>query len=292
VMTVHDFKPVCPSYLAYTESAPCRRCVTGHPGHVVVHRCIRNSLTASMVAAAEAVLTRTRNLYHRINAFVVPSEHRVNVLVEGGLPADRMHMIPNFVADEQFGVSNSSSEGRDPLVLFVGRLEEAKGIEVLLDAARRVAPGVEVEIVVIGTGPLERDVQNAAREGGVRYLGPQRWSEIAELMDRACALVVPSLCEENCPMVVLEAGARGCPVVASDRGGLTEMVNHGKDGLLFPAGDSFLLAQNISSLASNKLLREQLSVARRNRTRECYTADTHYPRLLKAYSAAGIVAAP
>lgn len=281
VMTVHDFKPVCPSYLAYTEGAPCRRCVTGHPGHVIAHRCIKDSFAASTVAAAEALLTRTRHLYHRIDAFIVPSKHRVDVLVEGGLPADRMHVIPNFVADEQFGELGQLSKARAPMALFVGRLEEAKGIEVLLAAARRVA--AEVEVVVVGQGPLKRDVQDADRDGVVRYLGPRDWNEIAGLMDRSCALVVPSLCEENCPMVVLEAGARGCPVIASDRGGLTELVSHGKDGFLFPAGDSRLLAESMLLLASNTELCDQMSVNRHLRTIEYYAADTYYLRLCEIY---------
>jgi len=282
VMTVHDFKPVCPSYLAYTEHAPCRRCVTGHPGHVIAHRCIKDSLAASTVAAAEALFTRTRRLYHRIDAFIVPSKHRVEVLVEGGLPGDRMHLIPNFVADEQFGKLDGSLKARSPMVLFVGRLEEAKGINVLLAAARRVA--AEIEVVVVGQGPLERDVQDAHRDGAVSYLGSRDWNEIAGLMDRACALVIPSLCEENCPMVVLEAGARGCPVIASDRGGLTELVSDGEDGLLFPADDICALTEALNLIVSNKALRDRLSVARFTRTIEHNTTRTHYDSLLHVYN--------
>jgi glycosyltransferase involved in cell wall biosynthesis len=259
VMTVHDFKPVCPSYLAYTEHAPCRRCVTGHPGHVIAHRCIKNSRAASTVAAVEALLTRSRRMYHLIDAFIVPSKHCVEVLVEGGLPANRMHMIPNFVADEQFREPGERTEARAPMALFVGRLEEAKGIDVLLAAARLVAD--EIDVVVVGEGPLQRDVQDADRAGSVRYLGRREWSEIAGLMDRASALVVPSLWEENCPMVVLEAGARGCPVIASDRGGLKELISHGHDGLLFPAGHTGALAAALLKLGRDVALSDQLGRA-------------------------------
>jgi glycosyltransferase involved in cell wall biosynthesis len=278
---VHDFKPVCPSYLAYTEHAPCRRCVTGHPGHVIAHRCVKDSAAASMVAAAEALLTRTRHLYDRIDAFVVPSRHRIDVLVEGGLRADRMHMIPNFVADEQFGESSELSKPRSPMVLFVGRLEEAKGIEVLLAAARRVA--AEIEVVVVGQGPLERDVQDAHSEGAVSYLESRDWDGIAGLMDRACALVVPSLCEENCPMVVLEAGARGCPVIASDRGGLTELVSHNKDGLLFPAGDLEALACAMLTVSQDGALSERLGQACHARIVKHNTSKTYLDSLLGVY---------
>jgi glycosyltransferase involved in cell wall biosynthesis len=198
-------------------------------------------------------------MYHLIDAFIVPSKHCVEVLVEGGLPANRMHMIPNFVADEQFREPGERTEARAPMALFVGRLEEAKGIDVLLAAARLVAD--EIDVVVVGEGPLQRDVQDADRAGSVRYLGRREWSEIAGLMDRASALVVPSLWEENCPMVVLEAGARGCPVIASDRGGLKELISHGHDGLLFPAGHTGALAAALLKLGRDVALSDQLGRA-------------------------------
>ena len=279
VLTVHDFKPVCPSYLAYIDNAPCRRCITGHPGHVIAHRCIKGSRAASAVAAAEALFTRVRRSYDRIDAFVVPSKHRIGVLVEGVMPANRMHFIPNFVADEQFRPYQELPGRRIPMALFVGRLEEAKGIDVLLAAARRIATAME--IVVVGAGPLQGQVEKAHGDGIVRYLGPCGWSEIAELMDRASALVVPSLSEENCPMVVLEAGARGCPVVASDRGGLTELVDHDSDLLLFPAGDPNALAEFVLGLARNEV--DRLGRARYLRTAQQNTAGAYLDLLMHVY---------
>jgi len=281
VLTVHDYKPVCPSYLAYTDHAPCRRCVTGHPGHVIAHRCIKGSRAASAVAAVEALFTRAHGSYDRVDAFVVPSKHCLGILVEGGLAADRMHFIPNFVADEQFRASEALRPQRTPMALFIGRLEETKGIEVLLAVARRVSTAIE--IVIVGEGALQHQVEDAHRNGIVRYLGRCGWTEIAGLMDHACALVVPSLWEENCPMVVLEAGARGCPVVASDRGGLTELVDHGRDGLLFPAGDANALAELLLGLIGTEGLPERLGRVRYLRTAKHYTARAYLDSLMHVY---------
>jgi glycosyltransferase involved in cell wall biosynthesis len=202
-------------------------------------------------------------------------------MVEGGLPADRMHVIPNFVANDQFREEPDREATDPPMVLFVGRLEEVKGIRVLLEAARTVAP--EVEVIVVGHGLLEAEVEKAACEGTVHYLGRRDWREIAQLMDRARAVVVPSLWEENCPMVVLEAGARGCPLIASDRGGLTELVTDGEDGLLFPAGDVEALVESIRSLVSDTELWRKVMSARRLRTNAYYSAAAHYPQLLQTY---------
>src|ERR1700685_921599 len=209
VMTLHDYKPVCPSYVLYTDDAPCHRCGTGHPGHAIAHRCIKGSRAASAVGTVEAMLGRARGTYDRVDAFISPSRSLVDVMVEGRLPAERMHVIPNFVADEQFRDLSTREVVSPPIVLFVGRLEEVKGVRILLEAARMLTP--EIEVTVVGQGPLETEVQNAERDGLVRYLGTRDWREIAQLMDRARALVVPSLWEENCLMVCLVAGARECP---------------------------------------------------------------------------------
>jgi glycosyltransferase involved in cell wall biosynthesis len=284
VMTLHDYKPVCPSYVLYTDQAPCHRCVKGNPTHAIVHRCIKGSRAASAVAATEAVLTRARGLYGRIDAFISPSRYLADVMVDGGLPASRMHVIPNFVADEQFREPGSMQERDHPMVLFVGRLEEVKGIRVLLTAAKEIAS--EVEVVVVGSGPLEHEVRQAEREGLVRYDGRRDWKEIAQLMDRARALIVPSLWEENCPMVILEAGARRCPIIASNRGGLAELVTDGQDGLLFPAGNCEALAQRIRLLILNEDLYYRAQEARHLRTTDCYSAWSHYPRLLEVYEIA------
>jgi glycosyltransferase involved in cell wall biosynthesis len=284
VMTLHDYKPVCPSYVLFTDGAPCHRCVTGNPGHAIAHRCIKGSRAASAVGAAEALFARTRRLYESIDAFISPSQYLADVMVEGGLPAERMHVIPNFVADEQFRDDSPREIGDPPMVLFVGRLEEVKGVRVLLEAARLVAP--EIEVVVVGQGPLEAEVRQAEHEGVVRYLGRQDWNEIARLMDRARALVIPSLWEENCPMVILEAGARECPVIGSDRGGLRELISHGKDGLLFTPGDGEALSRALIELSRDAALFTRMSHARHARTLTQNTTTTYLAALLKVYGKA------
>jgi glycosyltransferase involved in cell wall biosynthesis len=283
VMTLHDYKPVCPSYVLYTDEAPCHRCVKGNPTHAIVHRCIKGSRAASAVAATEALLTRVRGIYGRIDAFIAPSRHLAEVMVEGGLPASRMHVIPNFVADEQFREPGLKQLDNPPTVLFVGRLEEVKGLRVLLAAARETASAATV--VVVGSGPLEHEVRQAENEGIVRYMGQRGWEQIAEMMDSASALVVPSLWEENCPMVVLEAGARGCPVIASDRGGLRELVSDGVDGLLTMPGDSQRLAAAIRRITADALLCQRLGHERWARARLHNEAKAHLEPLLALYEA-------
>jgi glycosyltransferase involved in cell wall biosynthesis len=277
VLTLHDYKPVCPSYELFTEGAPCRRCVGRPPLGVIRHRCIRGSLPASALAAAEAALTRVRRSYHRVDRLIAPSRFMAGVLAAGGFDPRRIDVLPNFVPAPGPAPGRASDP---PLFLYVGRLEEVKGVDVLLDAwAAGTPPG---RLAVVGRGPLEDRVRAAP---GVEHLGFRPPAEVARLMAEARALVFPSVWEENCPMVVLEAQAAGLPVLGTDRGGLPELVADGVHGLLVPAGEPAVLRAGLERLATDPELARRLGAAGRERA-AAHAPAAHLERLLGVYAAA------
>src|SRR3954470_15803792 len=97
VMTLHDYKPVCPNYRLFTDGAPCTRCLSGRYLEVVRHRCLEGSRWRSVAAAADAYAARARGLYDRVDRFLAPSAFLRDRVVEGGLPADRVRVLPNPV---------------------------------------------------------------------------------------------------------------------------------------------------------------------------------------------------
>ena len=278
VLTLHDYKPVCPSYELFTEGAPCRRCVGRAPIGVLRHRCIRGSLPASGLAAVEAVVTRVRRTYHRVDRLVAPSRFMAGVLAEGGFDPARIDVLANFVPAP--GPAPAPPIAGPPRFLYVGRLEAVKGVDVLLDAwAAGPAPGT---LTVVGRGPLEDRVKAAP---GVEYLGFRPPEEVRRLMAAARALVFPSVWEENCPMVVLEAQAAGLPVLGTDRGGLPELVTDGVHGLLVPAGDPRALRAGLERLAADPAGARRLGEAGRERVAANAPA-AHLERLLRIYETA------
>ena len=141
----------------------------------------------------------------------------------------------------------------EPRLLCVGRLVAIKGHEVLLGAfaeARRSVPGLELEIA--GNGPLHEELEAQARRlevaDAVTFAG--RVAPIAPAYERAAVVVVPSL-GEGFGMVALEAAERGRAVIASKIGGLPEIVDDGRTGLLAPAGDVETLTGAIVELMSD-----------------------------------------
>jgi glycosyltransferase involved in cell wall biosynthesis len=283
VMTLHDYKPVCPAYLLYTNGAPCRRCVQGSPVNCTLHECIKGSRAASAVGSAEAAMARTRRTYDRISAFVAPSKFMAETMRAGGVGAGRLHVIPNFMDPDELP---RTAEGQQGYFVFAGRVEELKGIDVLLEAVRRRSPDA-APVRVFGAGPLEGAVRAAGREGvPIEYAGTRTREELLRVLDRAIALVLPSVCEENCPMSVLEARARGIPIVCSDLGGLPELVEDGRDGLLFQGGDAGALARCLDEAEAAGDRAADWGAHGHERLLRENSPERHYDALMEVYAEA------
>ncbi len=282
VMTLHDYKPVCPNYRLYAGDAPCTRCLSGRYAQVVRHRCLEGSRWRSVAAAADAYLGRARDVYGGVSAFVAPSAFLRDRVVEGGLPPERLHVLPNPVLAA--GAPRGEPAPGDP-VLFAGRLVAEKGPATLLDAARLLPPGVRVRIV--GSGRLEAEVRARVAVQGlpVDLAGPTDPAGVAAQLRSAACAVVPSLWWENCPMVVLEAGAQGVPVVASAVGGVPELVADGETGLLVPPGDARALAAALTRLAGDPAEAAAMGKAAWERVRDRHDPADHVDALLGLYDA-------
>jgi len=123
--------------------------------------------------------------------------------------------------------------------LYVGRLHAAKGVDVLLNALDEVAKSFEFELNILGGG----QEANLLRErfgdrGWCRFHGHVTQQQVSNFMQGSDVLCVPSIWRENSPGVVIHALSQGLPVIGSDKGGIPELVNHERNGLLVRAGDT------------------------------------------------------
>src|SRR6185437_507604 len=133
--------------------------------------------------------------------------------------------------------------GGPDLVLFVGRLVEKKGVEILIEAfarARAARPGAS--LVIIGDGPLRPRLERRAGEG-VRFLGALPPGDVADWMRRATVLAAPSVTArdgdaEGLPNVIVEAAASALPAVGSDHSGIPEAILDGETGFIVPERDA------------------------------------------------------
>ncbi|MDD3289173.1 MAG: glycosyltransferase [Alphaproteobacteria bacterium] len=122
--------------------------------------------------------------------------------------------------------------------LYVGRLHITKGVDILLKAARELAATRDFTLTIVGSGPKEAELRNEyGNLPWCKFTGFISQQEISNLMVNSDLLCIPSIWSENFPGVVVHALGLGLPVMGSDKGGIPELVENGKNGTLIPAGD-------------------------------------------------------
>jgi len=279
VVTLHNFRLLCVNALLFRDGRICEDCVGRVPWRGVLYGCYRGR-GASAAVGAMLVLHRAIGTWEKVGRFIALTRFGREKFIEGGLPAERVAVKPNFV-DRDPGVG----EGRGGYALFVGRLAPHKGVGTLLAAWQRL--GGRVPLLVVGDGPMAGYVGKVARrQEAVTYVGRLPRQEVLCLMRSAAFLIFPSEWYEGFPMVIAEAFATGLPVVASDPGGMRELVEPGRAGLLFRPGDSQDLADKVDWLASNP---EYVAGMRREARAEYearYTAGRNYEMLIEIYQRA------
>ena len=195
-------------------------------------------------------------------AVVVPSRWLADVVTELGFPADRLHVIPAGVDAEFFAPTPLPAE---PRVVFVGRLVEKKGVDVLAaawPAVQRAVPAAE--LVVIGDGPGA-----SLLPAGVRWERPdtaRRSTQVRAALASARCVVTPSRTagdgdSESMLLVNLEAQASGRPVVTTRHGGIPEFVEEGRTALVVPENDADALAEAVATVLLDDHLAGSMAAA-------------------------------
>ena len=209
------------------------------PYHLVAAMGVRPYILRRTLALADEVIS--------------PSEFMKSLFVKNGYDPERIRIVRYGVEKEALSTANPPSSGEGFHVGYMGTISPHKGLHVLVRAFRSLkGEGVSLHV----HGDMEpfpdyaRKVREAAEEDErIRFHGRYEAARLPEVLAGIDLVVVPSLWYENTPFVVLEAMASGTPVAASDLGGLTELVQHGKNGLLFPAGDEAALGEALRRLA-------------------------------------------
>ena len=282
IVTLHNYRLLCLNALLYRSGQVCEDCVGNLvPWPGVVRGCYRDSRAVSGVVAAQLVVHRLIGTWGRlVDAYVSLTEFARQKFVEGGLPADKIVVKPNFVhPDPGFG------DGRGGFALFVGRLSAEKGVDTLLAAWKRLQGRVPLKIV--GDGPLASEVAaTAERIEGVEWLGRKPRAGVLDLMKQASFLIFPSRWYEGFPMTIAEAFATGLPVVASNLGAMATLIDHERTGLHFRPGDPEDLVAKIEWLLGHPEVLARMRKEARAEYEAKYTAERNYQMLMEIYARA------
>lgn len=282
VQTLHNYRLFCPAATFLRDGKVCTDCTrTSWAWPAVVHRCYRDSRAASATTAAMLTTHRVLGTWSQhVDAYITLSRHGRALFERLGLDSGKLHVKPNFLAQDP-----GAGPGGGGFGLFVGRLSEEKGVGVLLEAAARVAG--EVPLRVVGGGPLEEKVRSASKlVPGLEWLGPRSNEDVLDLMGRAQFTIVPSIWDEPFGRTVVESFARGTPVLASAAGALPELVEAGETGLHFPPGDAAGLADRVLLMGGERGVADTMRVAARQAYEDRFTAARNLEQLVSVYRSA------
>jgi glycosyltransferase involved in cell wall biosynthesis len=214
-----------------------------------------------------------------LDGIIVASEYMKKRMISGGAPADIIHVLPYFVnAPDSQSIRHTPHTRRR--LLYIGRLNETKGVDVLIDAMGHLPD--DVELVIAGDGYVIGDLKRKASEydhpaGRITFSG--------HLADRgaveraylsADVLAVPSLWPEPFGIVGLEAMMYGVPVVASRVGGIPEWLQDGITGYLSEPGNSLDLAEKLLAILRDSKLASEMGSNARRLVRSSYSWEQHW----------------
>ncbi|MBC7234627.1 MAG: glycosyltransferase family 4 protein [Chloroflexi bacterium] len=283
VQTLHNYRLLCPNALFFRQGRVCEDCLGKMPWPALIHRCYRQSSLASAGVCAMLMTHRLLGTWqHTVSRYVALTEFARRKFIQGGLPAGKIEVKPNFVTD--MAMQRDGDEGE--FFLFVGRLDEAKGVTVLLDAWRqmRMAPPLRI----VGDGPLATKVRALCGFcENVSWWGHRPNREVRQWMCRAKALIVPSIVYETFGLTTIEAFCAGLPVIASRHGAVASLLEEKRTGLLFDPGNAQDLIRCVEWLLEHPQQRREMGQAARQEFLAQYTPEANYEALLGIYRRAG-----
>ena len=286
VMTLHDYKLICPNYSLFDGKAYCYRCRGRRFHRAVTTRCRDGSFARSLLLSIEAYWQRLTRVYDNVSVFIAPSRYIRDAFIAEGFSPERVVYQAPFVASDETVAGGSPQppaldELPDKYVVYFGRLSPEKGLFALFEAIGRLA---RVPLVVCGDGPLRKALEDEASRGRVRihFTGHLGKAALGRVVGRAVAAVLPSESPENAPYTVLEAMAMGVPVIVSNMGGLPELARMG-GGIVFAAGDAIGLAEKLHDLWDNHNLAADIGRRGREVVRGQLTEDRHMEGLESVY---------
>lgn len=280
VATVRDYWPTCPIGTRLPRCPEHARCSTACQvcclarGQVLLQPLVRVALPY-----VRANLGRRQRALLAADRTIAVSRYVAGVLRDG-IPGLDPVVLPNFLRDAEVSSPQAALVRDDDVVLYVGKLEEHKGAD-LLPAAMAARPGAR--LLVAGEGPLGAEVRAECARRGVRvdFLGQLPNGEVLELMRRAAVLLFPARWEEPLTRTLLEAGSMGLPAVALATGGTPDIIRDGITGLLAdnPAG----LGPALAALLADPTRRASMGRAARDHVAAHFTESVVVPQVERLY---------
>ena len=272
VWTLHDYKLICPTYTCLRNGCICEECFYDKKS-VIKNKCMKNSRIASIMAYMEARYWNRKKLSEITNVFISPSAFLKTKMTEAGYSPEQIEVLPNFMPQSMMPAAE-----KDNYYCYVGRLSYEKGIDTLLEAASKLP----YKLKIIGGGPLLETYSNKYKSDKIEFLGHTAPEELYRIVRNARLLVIPSVWYENNPFSVIESLCLGTPVIGARIGGIPELIEEDKNGLLFTPEDISELQAKIELCFSENISFDYEKIA--SDAYNKFSPETFYNKLMIIYN--------
>lgn len=282
VQTLHEYKLICPTYKLYRDGCVCHDCKNNKFYKALTNKCNRGNIARSLLSTAESYVSLFCGSQSKIDHFITVSDYQKSEIVKMGFPSNNITTIHNFIDDTGFTPDYRSPE----YILYFGRIEKEKGIDVILDAAK-LLHYKNIKFILAGDGGYLADAIAKLKVMGlsnVEFVGRKSKSEIIKLINGSFTVIAPSLWYETFGLVLLEAFSCAKPVIASNIGGMTEIIHDGVDGFLITPGSAEELADKIEFIVSNSCQAQRMGEAGYKKQKSVFSKQAHFKKLMNVYS--------
>ena len=252
VQTVHNFRLLCPGATFFRDGHVCEECLEKGLSCAVKHKCYRGSRVQTLACVISTLIHRCIGTYRKLNYICLTEFNKEKLLHLKQIKEEKIFIKPNFVQEANVIVPY---EERKNQFIYVGRLEEIKGIAVLLQAWKNLGKDAP-ELFICGKGPLEDWAKEFIRNNQlnkVSMLGFVPNVQVKELIGQSKALILPTQVYEGFPMTIAESYASRTPVIGSDLGNTGSLIENGKTGLKFKHTSAEALAEAVREILSNPI---------------------------------------
>jgi len=272
VMTVHNYRLICPCGLFYTAGHICEECSRHGEWSCFAHNCMGNRAQSAAYALRNWVARRSSWYHDNVNRFLALTQFQRGKLIENHFAPERIAVLPNMVKPPAMPLLSGGE-----YVAFAGRLSPEKGIALLLEAASRLP---DIPFRLAGAGA---EAFMSLAPSNVTFTGPLARNQMADFYRHCRFSVMPSVWYETFGLTMVEALSWGKPVIASRIAGFPEIIADGVNGLLFHPGNVDDLTEKIKKLFADSDSCDKFSTNAAAAYRADFTPECHYQRLFAIY---------
>lgn len=283
VQTIHNFRLLCPGATFYRDNQICEDCCKKGLLCSVKHGCYRNSKLQTLACVVSTKVHRIKRIYQKLFFICLTDFNKQKLLQLRQLQSKQIYVKPNFVQSKSKPLAYAD---RKDQFVYVGRLDELKGIRLLFETWKQIENEYNAdttELIVCGTGPLEQWCTEFISENNIKRIKLMGFipnSEAIKIVGESKAIVLPTQCYEGFPMTIVEAASVGTPVIGSAIGNVGSIIQEGITGYQFNNKSSESLKNVI--MTSEFDINDQVYEVYVKQ----YTKETNYRQLLECYQRA------